>query len=412
VNSLDFMLFCLQLILMLSFALAFGQLAKKIRQPAVFGELLGGIILGPTVFGAIAPGFHATIFPAAGQVAFVRETLIKLGMLFFLFTAGLEVNPAGLKKSGRPALFTSLFGIVVPFVFGMAMVKALDWLWLPRIGIGINLFAFFMGTALSISALPIIARILMDLKLTRDPIGDVIMTAAVINDLFGWTIFALIIGAIRPAGGLEIQKLPLMLAELAVFVWLVFALGRGLGRNPLARFMNQSGPSGSRLMLLTILMLTAALSTEMIGIHAIFGAFLLGVALDFDRGENNHAHEIIGRFAIGFFAPLYFVSIGLRANFIADFNLPLFLLILLTASAGKILGSGAGARAGGMLPREALAVGFGMNARGVMEILLASVALEYAIINRQVYVALVAMALISSMASGPLMKMVLKPSGR
>jgi Kef-type K+ transport system membrane component KefB len=156
--------------------------------------------------------------------------------------------------------------------------------------------------------------------------------------------------------------------------------------------------------LITIFLLIAAALAESIGLHAIFGAFLIGVALGQDKEANHQVHDIIYQFAISFFAPLYFVSIGLKANFATHFDAGLVFVVLLIACLGKIAGASLGAWWGGTLPRQALAIGFGMNARGAMEIILASVALEYGLINQKIFVALVVMALFTSMLSGPAMQ--------
>jgi Kef-type K+ transport system membrane component KefB len=267
------------------------------------------------------------------------------------------------------------------------------------------LFALFMGAALSISALPVIARILMDLKLIRQEIGVVVMTAATVNDLLGWSLFAVILSMIVP--GSSNHSLAVTLSLVLAFIGLTLALGRWLGQ-PLLRRVRLFLPWPSGFIgLTTILVLAASAAAEAIGIHAIFGAFLVGVGLGQNLEEENQAHEIIYQFAVSFFAPLYFVSIGLRADFAANFDWLLVLIVLLVACTGKIVGAGLGAWLGGMPFREALAVGFGMNARGAMEIILASVALEYNLIDQRVFVALVIMALVTSMLSGPVMQRLL-----
>ena len=393
--------FFLQLGLMLSVALACGQLMRKIRQPAVLGELIGGIFLGPTVLGLLAPHLSARLFPTEGMVAFSLDAVLKLGMLFFLFVAGLEVKLRGLHQNGFAVTTTSLFGVLVPFGLGFGAV----WLWPAWWGSTAGtdlLLALFIGAALSISALPVIARILIDLKLIQTDIGVVIMAAATINDLIGWSLFAVILSSVVPGNGP--QGLWLTLGSVIAFALLILAMGHWLGQ-PLLRWLRATlvWPGGF-ISLITVLILMAAALAEAIGLHAIFGAFLIGVALGQSDETDNQVHEIIYQFAISFFAPLYFVSIGLKANFAAYFDGWLALVLLAIACLGKIGGAGLGAWLGGLPLRQALAIGFGMNARGAMEIILASVALEYRLINQYLFVALVITALATSMMSGPAMQ--------
>ena len=394
--------FFLQLGLMLIVALVCGQLMRKIHQPAVLGELLGGIVLGPTVFGLLAPALSARLFVATDEVALGLEAVLNLGMLFFLFVAGLEVKLSGLHQKGFTVATTSLFGVLVPFGlgFGAVFLRPAWWGATPSDPL---LLALIIGAALSISALPVIARILIDLKLIQSDTGVVVMAAATINDLIGWSLFAVILSGVVPGAGS--RTLWSTLGSVLLFALLILALGQWLGQPMLRRLRSVLVWPGGFLALVAIFILIAAALAESIGVHAIFGAFLIGVALgQRDDDADNQVHEIIHQFATSFFAPLYFVSIGLQANFVTYFDGWLVLMVLLIASVGKIGGAGLGAWLGGIPPRQALAIGFGMNARGAMEIILASVALEYQLIDQYLFVALVITALVTSMISGPAMQ--------
>jgi Kef-type K+ transport system membrane component KefB len=397
-------MFLVQIGAMLGTALVFGQLMGRLRQPVVLGELLGGVCLGPTVLGALAPAIYARLFPPDGAAALARAALIDIGMLFFLFVAGLEVNLAQLRRRGLSAALTSLLGTLVPFGLGWGSVWLFPGLWGAPSGVEGPFFGLFVGTALSISALPVIARILMDLKLIHRDIGVVMMTAATINDIIGWTLFAVVLGAAGTAGHASGGWATVgSVAGAAVLIW---GVGHWLVQ-PIVRRLQPAltWPSGF-IGAVTVLMLGAAALLERLGLHAILGAFLAGVALGqgLELRKGNQAHEIIYQFAVSFFAPLYFVSIGLRVDFAAHFDLGLVLFVLVIASAGKLAGAGLGAWLGGMAPREAMAVGWGMNARGAMEMILASVALDHGIIDQRLFVALVVMAFVTSMLSGPFLQ--------
>jgi Kef-type K+ transport system membrane component KefB len=304
-------------------------------------------------------------------------------------------------------LLTSILGILLPFSLGFGAV----WLWPEQWGAlahhNVLILGLFIGTALSISALPVIARILKDLGLLNQELGLVIMAAAIVNDLIGWTFFAIIISDFAPAG-LPNRRIWLTVSLILVFFIVMLTLGRWAGQHAL-RWMQLHLPWPSGFIGVTaILVLSAAAIAEAIGIHAFFGAFLVGVALaQNNQTHSQQAHETVYQFVVSFLTPIYFVSIGLKANFLTHFDLPLIILVLVVACAGKILGAALGAKLGGMSNREAWAIGFGMNARGAIEIILAAVALEYGLIDQRIFVALVITAVVTSMMSGPAIQSIL-----
>jgi Kef-type K+ transport system membrane component KefB len=263
-------------------------------------------------------------------------------------------------------------------------------------------FALFMGTSMAITALPVIARILMDLGIFKTRMGMLVISSAMINDLIGWLIFSVVLGMIGK-GHQNVTLWQTVMLTLG-FTIAMLTLGRGILNRTLPWVNKQLAWPGGLLSLALASCFLAASFTEYIGIHAIFGAFIFGVALGDSEHMSERAKEIIHQFINNIFAPLFFVAIGLRVNFIANFDAMLTLAILIIAFAGKILGSGWGTRLGGFSWKESLAAGFGMNARGAMEIILGLIALENGLINEKVFVSLVIMALITSMTSGPLMK--------
>ena len=399
----DLILFSLQIGCMLAVALLFGKLLHKLHQPIILGELIGGIVLGPTVLGSFAPGVFEWLFPLSGATVVVRDALLKLGMLFFLFSAGLEIDLSQVQQKGMSIILTSFFGIALPFFLGFVSVLFFADLWDMNGKVGRLTFALFMGTALSISALPVIIRILSDLNLLQTDLGIVIVSSATVNDLIGWSLFAVVLSTVVPYG-MPGTSLGISLVLVIGFFVVVLTFGRW-GSQLIVNWLKPHLTwAGSFIGVMIVLMLLFAAIAEAIGIHAILGAFLAGVAFASRYGEQKQAHEVVHRFAISFFVPIYFVSIGLKANFSINFDLPLILFILAVASVGKICGAGLGAWMGGMSRKDALAVGFGMNARGMMEIILASIALEFSLIDQRIFVALIVMAIITSMISGPVMQ--------
>ncbi len=390
----------LQLAVMLGTGVVCGQLARRLRLPALFGELLGGVLLGPTLLGAVAPGAWAALFPREGPVPVASGAIVALGMLLFLFTAGLEVELARVPGRVRSIGWVSLFGIALPLASGVALVSFLPGLWGAPAGGGNGPLALFIGAALSISALPVIARILMDLDLLRHELGGIVMAAATLDDLVGWALFAVVLNRFGAAAGGS-QGAAGAIGRTVAFVAVTLVVGRLAGRPLLAEVRRHlPWPSGF-LAVSVVLVLAAGAAAEVLGFHAVFGAFFAGVALADRDDADNEAHATISRFVLGFFSPLYFVSLGLLADFTRSFDVVLVAVVLAVACAGKIGGAWLGGRIARMSGRQALAVAFGLNARGAMEMVMASVALHAGIIDQRVFVALIVMALVTSLLSGP-----------
>jgi Kef-type K+ transport system membrane component KefB len=399
---MDMVIFFLEIAVMLSISLLCGQLMSRFRLPAVFGELFGGIILGPTVWGWLSPDTYHWLFPTDGYAFQGRVALIQLCMLFFLFVAGLEMNLSHAKKQVSKIAWASLMGILVPFVMGFCIVIFFPYLWIGHFHTGELLFAMFMGTALSISALPVIVRILMDLDLMNTDMGMIITGAATIDDLVGWSLFAFILSNFAPK---SIINIPPYIAFVLVFLLFAFMLtiGRALAQGALKWLKSYLPWPGSFLGITSILILLAAACAEAIGIDAVFGAFLVGLAFSQNLEKRDEAHEMVYQFVMYFFAPLYFVSIGLSANFISSFNLVIVLVVLFIACIGKVIGVTLGLRVSKMPWKQSVAVGFALNARGAMVMILASVARDAGLIDDCLFVAFVIMALVTTVLSGPVM---------
>jgi Kef-type K+ transport system membrane component KefB len=403
-NNIIVMFFSLGILL--GVARLLGELAQKFGQPAVLGEILTGILLGPTVLGRILPGLSATLFPLDGPNAIVLNAISMLAIVLFLLVAGMEVDLSSVFRQGRAGFKVGTLSIIIPFLTGFGTA----WLF-PQItgqdsGTNPLIFSLFFATALSISALPVIVKTLMDMDLYRTDLGMVVVSAAVFNDVIGWIIFAIILGMIQNPSGFDNHILLTIFFTLS-FTGLVLTLGRRLIDKCLPFFQTRAKWPAGEMDLALILALFGAAFTEWIGIHAIFGSFLIGVAI----GDTSHLEErsrtTIKHFVSFFFAPVFFASIGLKTNFLTNFDARLVLVVLLIACMCKLAGGVLGARWGGMPANKAWAVGFAMNSRGAMEIILGILALEAGIIGQKMFVALVLMAIVTSMMSGPLMRLAL-----
>jgi len=393
--------------LLLASARFLGELVRRFGPPAVLGEILAGVLWGPTVFGYFAPHLSAQIFPRTGGGALVLDGMTTLAITLFLLVAGMEIDLSTVWRQGKATVLVALCGMALPFSCGFGAA----WYFPQRLGAqpGIDplVFALFMATVLSITALPIIAKILMDLNIYRSDVGVTIVAAAVLNDLLGWFVFAVVLSMAggEAAGSFSLWHsigLTLFFAVgmLTVVPWLIHRILPWIQAYT-------TWPGGVLGFVLSLTLLCAAF-TEGIGIHGIFGAFLAGVAI----GQSDHlrvqTRTIIEQFVSFIFAPLFFAGIGLHVSFYEHFDLALTVLVLGIAISGKILGSAFGARFGGLGWREAWGIGCGMSAQGTMGIILGLLALKFKIIGEHLFVALVMVALITSLMSGPLMQRVLR----
>lgn len=394
----------IQLSAMLIMGRLFAEAARKIKQPAVVGEILAGIILGPTILGMIQPDWFHGLFPT-GSSSLVLDGFVQVAVVMLLFIAGLEVDLHIVLQQGRQAIYTSTLGLIIPFAFGFMFPYFFPEFFDSTDTTRHLAYSLFMGTSMAITALPVIARILMDLNIFKSRMGMLVISSAMITDLVGWLVFSVVLGMIGKEQSMSIWKTILLTVG---FTAAMLTLGRGLINRGLPWVNRKLAWPGGLLSLALALCFLGAAFTEYIGIHAVFGAFIVGVALGDSEHLSERAKEIVHQFINNIFAPLFFVSIGLKVNFIDNFDLTLTLVIIAIAFAGKIIGSGWGTRLGGFTWRESLAAAFGMNARGAMEIILGLVALENGLINEKVFVSLVIMALVTSMSSGPLMKWMLK----
>jgi len=400
--------------LLLGLARILAEVARRVGQPSVVGEILAGVLLGPTVLGTIWPEGKEALFPSTGGLPAARSALTTLSVTLFLLVAGMELDLTKILKRRRAAVLVSLGGITVPFALGwLPAYLAPQWMGAGE-GITPTLFALFVGTAMAISALPVIAKILMDLHLFKTELGATIIAAAVIDDLCGWVIFGVILALMGTQAG-HAASAASASAGTQPAVWLsaLLVVGFAAGMLTIGRWLingvlpwvqaHTAWPGGVLGFALVGCVLCAAF-TEWIGVHAIFGAFFFGVALGDSRHLRTSTRTTIDQFVSFIFAPLFFASIGLRVNFATNFDLLLVVVVLVIACVGKFTGCATAGRLAGLPRKESLAIAAGMNARGAMEIILGLLALEAGLISDRLFVALVVMALVTSMAAGTMMQ--------
>jgi Kef-type K+ transport system membrane component KefB len=403
----DVMVVFLALAALLASAKFAGELVKKFNQPSVLGEIIAGILLGPTVLGHYKPEIYSLLFPHTGPVALVLDGVTAISVVFFLLTAGIEIDLASIFRQGKSALLVSLLGMVIPFSFGLLVAGVFPQVLGIAEGTDHLVFALFIGTALSISALPVIARILMDLGLLRTEMGTVVMSSAMFDDLVGWILFGLVLGMMNPSAdaGHGVRHTIILVLSFAA---LMLTVGRWLIHRILPFIQAHTTWPGGVLGFIFSLTLASAAFAEYAGIHAVFGAFITGAAVGESQHLRERTSEHIHQIVTNVFAPLFFASIGLHTNFVTNFEPRVTAVILCVACLGKVVGAGWGARLGGMDMRTAFGVGLAMNARGAMEMILGILALQAGLIHEPMFVALVVMALVTSLISAPAIRLLIR----
>ena len=400
------LVFLLSLAVLLGVARLLGELARMIGLPMVVGEIIAGILLGQTGLGRLSPPLYDWLLPESGAPAAMLGGYTTIAVVLLLVVAGLEVDLGIVKRRGKSAVYVAALGMVMPLLGGLLLGHLVpDSVLVSPDRRG--LFALFMGVALSISALPVIAKTLLDLGLFKTDIGLLVMTAAMLNDLFGWVAFSLLLGPMR-GGGIELGKLGVTIGLTAVFAALCLLPGRRLVDRVLARLERQPDLAPGRILsFVTVVAVLGASATQGIGIHAVLGGFIVGVTIGDSPRLRERTRQTILQFVTNVFAPVFFASVALRVDFVANFDFVLCLVVFLVASAAKIVGCTVGARLSGIPWRESGAIGFGLNARGAMEIILALLAREAGLVDDRIFVALVTMAIGTSLLAGPTMKRLL-----
>lgn len=392
---------------MLALARALGEAAKRLGQPSLLGEMLAGVLLGPSVLGHLSPDFAAFLVPSEGGAAWFTNGFSSLAAVLFMLVAGMDVDLSSACRQGRSVVIVSALGIAVPFGLGFICVWALPSWFGKAPDADTLIYALFFATALSISALPVIAKTLIDLGMYRSDFGMLIVAAAVVDDLVGWIVFAMVLGMMG-AQHVSGFSVPVTIALTLAFAGGMLTAGRWLIHRVLRWTQAHTTWPAGVLSLSVSLALFGAAFTEWIGIHAVFGSFMAGVALGDSTHLRKRSRETLDQFISFIFAPLFFASIGLRVDFAENFDPALTAMVVALGCFTKVIGCGAGARLCGMSLRESAAVGFGMNARGAMQIILGLLALQYGVIGDRMFVTIVIMALVTTVMAGPAIQLLLQ----
>jgi Kef-type K+ transport system membrane component KefB len=378
-----------------------GEVFRKFKQPVVVGEILAGIIIGPSLLGSVFPDLFKQVFLSQPRAYGAFDGLANVGVIMLMFIAGTEVDLKQIRKQGKQAASISLMGLLFPFALGLFCIWFFhDYIFaVPETNRLIP--ALFFGTALSITALSVIVKVLMDLNIIRTKVGGLVLTAAMIDDFLGWILFSIIIQMMNAkASDASFSSILMVL----IFVGFMMTAGRWLINKILGFAAKYLAPPSGVITVGICLCMLGAVFTEYLGIRGIFGAFLVGVAVGDSEHFNKNIEHLIQQFIVNILAPLFFASVGLRVNFVTNFDLSVVLIILGIACVAKIVGAGIGSRMSGLNKNESLSIAFGMNARGSQEIVLGMLALQAKIIDERIFVGLVVMTMVTILIAGPVMK--------
>jgi len=381
-----------------------GWLFGKIHQPRVVGEMVAGILLGPSLLGWLAPNISAHIFPAASLGHL--NSLSLVGLVIFMFLVGLELDLGHLRELGRAAVMTSQVSIIVPFVFGAAFAFHLYPDFAPP-GVSFTGFALFMGAAMSVTAFPVLARILTERKMLKTSVGSVAIACAAVDDVTAWCILAAIVVIVR-ASSLEIP------VWLTVGGLLAFVLCMGYVVRPALRrlemvYEKRGMLTQDLIAIILLVVLGSGLITEALGVHALFGAFLAGVIMPRHPRLSAELTQKFESLIVVLLLPIYFALTGLRSSIflISDATLWVYCaVIIVLAVVGKLGGSMISTRLNGMSWRESASVGILMNTRGLVELVILNIGLDLGILTPALFSIMVLMALITTLMTTPLIRIV------
>jgi Kef-type K+ transport system membrane component KefB len=397
-------LFLAQVALVVVAARFGGEVALRAGISPVVGELLAGIVLGPSLLGAVWPGgFHA-VFPPDPIQRNLLEILGWIGVIFLVILSGLETNLAILRRAGRVVLSGWVGGFVLPFVLGLG----LGWV-IPTdlIGDGVSrgVFAFFIATAMSISAIPVIARILMDLNLFGTRIGTVIISTAVADDTVGWIMLAVVTGLASSGHTVDLPTVATAIVGTAAFLVVAFTIGQRFVRWAMRSALRLQMPYAQATVMLALVFLGGAL-TQLIHVHLVLGAFVAGILIARSPDRDQVTIEAIRAVGMAFFVPFFFGYTGIKVDLtsITGSAIPVAIAAVGIACLGKLIGGGLGARLGGLPRWEAAAVGAGLNARGAMELVIAAIGLSIGVLTLPMYSIVVIIAVVTTLMAAPLLK--------
>lgn len=394
-------LLLLQMAVIIALAKVLGLVARRMGQPAVIAEIVAGIMLGPSLLGRFAPTLMAELFPT-DSLGTLR-LFSQFGLIVFMFLVGLEFDPRLLRGKAHSSVAISASSIALPFLLGGGLGAALHRTTAPA-GVGVVPFALFIGVSMSVTAFPVLARILSERNLMSSRVGSIAIACAAVDDVTAWCVLAFVVAAARAHSAAEaVLTTGLTVGFIVGMVWVV----RPLATRVTARLREPTDVTTGVMSLVFIVMLLAAAATEAIGVHALFGAFLFGAVLPKEGALATRLAERIETVAAQLLLPLFFAFSGLRTEITLLDSAGAWAttaLVIVVATVGKFGGSTLVARLTGLRWREASAVGVLMNTRGLMELVVLNIGLDLGVISPVVFAMLVVMALVTTLATSPVLR--------
>jgi len=392
----------LALAVIIATARAMGSLFGRAGQPPVVGEIIAGILLGPSLLGRLAPGASGYLFPA--PIAPYLNMLSQVGIILYMFLVGLELDPALLRKHGHTTIAISHASIVTPFLLGAVLALALY----PRLStsdVPFTCFSLFLGVSMSVTAFPVLARILTDRKIHKDKMGAIALTCAAVDDVTAWCLLAFVVGVAEAQAAGVLVTVVMAIGYIAAMLLIVRPIMVRLS----LLYGNRGRLTQGVLAAAFVMMMLSATATELIGIHAVFGAFALGAVIPHDSGMARELSDRLEDLVVVLLLPAFFAFTGLRTQIGLVNGLDQWLIcgaIILVASAGKFGGSAVAAKLTGLDWRDSAALGVLMNTRGLMELIVINIGLEMKVISPELFAMLVIMALVTTFATTPIFHMI------
>jgi len=399
------LLFVAQIVLLILVGRLLGEVMLRFKQPAIMGQLIAGLLLGPSLLGAVFPDWQHALFPAAKEQKAMLDAVAQFGILLLLLLTGMETDLKLVKQTGRASAFASVAGILVPFACGVALGEMLPDSMLPDPGKRL-ITSLFLGTALSIASVKIVATVIREMNFTRRTVGQVIIASAIIDDTVGWIITAIIF-SLALQGQVDAFSLAKSVLGTLVFMGLSFTIGRRVVFS-IIRWVNDTFVSEFAVITaILLIMCTMAMITDLIGVHTVLGAFVAGILTGESPILTRHSAEQLRGLIIAFFMPVFFGTAGLNADLTILKDPALLALtfgLIVIASLGKFGGAFIGGKLAGLTQRESLALGCGMNARGSTEVIVATIGLSMGALNPNLFTMIVAMAVITTTAMPPTLR--------
>jgi Kef-type K+ transport system membrane component KefB/nucleotide-binding universal stress UspA family protein len=407
----DVLVLLVQIAVLLFVARAFAEIAQRLKQPSVVGEILAGIILGPSILSGMFPALGAWIVPQTPLNGYLLEVVSLIGALFLLLITGLETDLQLIRRHARTAMGVSLGGILVTFTSGFALGWFLPADLLAEPGEGQRMvFALFVATAMSISAIPVIAKVLMDMNLMRRDVGQTIIAAGMSDDTIGWVLLSIVAG-LAASGSVHAGSVVKSVGSVAIFLLISFTFGRWLVKRALDYVQDEARAPDRLVSLVVILMFAWGAITQAVGLEAVLGAFVMGILFGQMPRLPEAVHQKLITASLAIFTPIFFAVAGLKVDARALLEprlLGITLIVIAVASGGKFLGTYLGARLIGRRDHwNALSYGAGLNARGAMEIIIATIGLQLGILSPEMFSIIVVMAMVTSLMAPPALRWVL-----